>query len=256
MQGKNVLVTGAASGIGRASAVLLASQGAVLLCTDLDEAGAEQVAGAITELGGEASAKRLDVTSESGWRAAIEVIDERGGLDVLVHSAGISAATPIADTSLDDWRRVLSINLDGAFLGTREAVVAMRRHGRGGSVVHVSSASGLKAAPGASAYCASKAGLGMLVKAVAKECIGDGIRVNAVCPAGVKTPLWRTMDFFHDLVEQTGSEEAAYSALAEGALHGRLAEPAEIAEAVLYLASDASSYVTGTELVIDGGFIA
>jgi len=258
MADKIALVTGAASGIGRATAVLLAREGAAVLCADLDAEGAGATAEIIQEMRGNASSGRLDVTSEESWREAIErTVDTFGRLDVLVNSAGISFGKPVTDMSLDDWRRVMAVNLEGAFLGTKHAILAMRRTG-GGSIVHISSASGLKAAPGASAYSASKAAVCMFVKAAARECLqnGDKIRVNTVCPGGVKTPLWREMPFFRDLVEKTGSEEAAFRELAQSDPQGRFAEPEEIAQAVLYLASDESLYVTGTDLVVDGGYTA
>jgi NAD(P)-dependent dehydrogenase (short-subunit alcohol dehydrogenase family) len=258
MAGKIALVAGAASGIGQATALLLAREGAAVCCTDIDADKAGSTARTIEEAGGRSSSGRLDVTSEDSWREALEqVIDRFGRLDVLVNSAGISFGKPVTDMSLDEWRRVLAVNLDGVFLGTKHAIPALRRTG-GGSIVHISSASGLKAAPGASAYSASKAAVCMFVKAVAKECLqnGDRIRINTVCPGAVKTPLWTDMPFFRDLVEKTGSEEAAFQELAKSDPQGRFAEPEEIAQAVLYLASDESLYVTGTDLVVDGGYTA
>jgi NAD(P)-dependent dehydrogenase (short-subunit alcohol dehydrogenase family) len=132
----------------------------------------------------------------------------------------------------------------------------MRRGERGGSIVNVSSASGIKAAPGASAYSASKAAACMFSKAAAKECLQNGyhIRVNTVCPAGVRTPMWRGMPFFRELIEQTGSEEAAFQAMEQTGPQGRFAEAEEVAQAILYLASDESLNVTGSDLMIDGGF--
>src|SRR5262249_11535091 len=154
---------------------------------------------------------------------------------------------PVTETKLEDWRRVMAVNLEGVFLGTKHAIVAMRQTGRSGSIVNVSSAAGIKASAGASAYSASKTALGKVTKGVAKECVerGDSIRVNSVCPSGVKTPMWRTMPFFHELVAKTGSEEAAFQSMSQSLLQRRFAEPEEIAEAILYLASDESRFVTG-----------
>ncbi|HYG65344.1 MAG TPA: SDR family NAD(P)-dependent oxidoreductase [Thermoanaerobaculia bacterium] len=257
VDGKVALVTGAASGIGRAAVLTLARHGASVLCADLAVEGAERAAAEIRDAGGAASACRLDVTVERDWDEALErVRSSLGPLDILVNSAGISHAQTVTEMSLEEWRQVMAVNLDGAFLGARAAVRAMRNDRRSGSIINISSASGLKASPGASAYCASKAAVCMFSKAIAKECIGDGIRVNTVCPAGVRTPLWTAMPFFRDLIEKTGSEDAAFRAMAEGSLHGRFAEPEEIADAILYLASDESLYVTGTDLVIDGGYTA
>ncbi|MBX7218845.1 MAG: SDR family oxidoreductase [Blastocatellia bacterium] len=256
---QSVLVTGAASGIGQATALAFGQAGALVWCADLRLEKVEETARHIATSGGTGHAIQLDVTAETDWEKAVEAIFQASGrLDVLVNSAGISHAAPIAEMPLEDWRRVLAINLDGTFLGTKHAVRAMRQAGGSGAIINISSASGLKAAPGASAYCASKAAVIMFSQAVAKECIahGDRIRVNCICPAGVKTPMWESMPFFQELVTQSGSVAGAYAMLAKDALEGRFAEAAEIAQAALYLASDAAKYVTGTELVVDGGFTA
>jgi len=255
---KIALIAGAASGIGRATAALFAAEGATVICTDQHGAAARDT---VLTLPGPAvhSAMHLDVTSESEWETVIaEVLRNHGRLDVLVNSAGISYASPIVDMTLDDWRRVLAVNLEGCFLGTKHAIQAIRANATGGSIVNVASVTALRAAPGASAYGVSKAGIVMLSRTAALECQQAGlrIRVNSVCPGGVKTPLWTGMPFFQDLVKQTGSEEAAYAAMAQSTPNGRFAEPAEIAQAILYLASDESLFVTGTELVIDNGYSA
>jgi 3(or 17)beta-hydroxysteroid dehydrogenase len=257
--GKIALVAGAGSGIGRATALLLAREGAAVVCTDLQLAAAADTAAAITAAGGTTSACELDVTSEAAWQAVVQhVLNAHGRLDILVNSAGISFARPVADMTLDEWRGVFAVNLDGIFLGIKHAILTMRRQPTGGSIVNVSSISGVKAAAGACAYCASKAAVCMLSKTAALECQrhGDNIRVNSVLPAGVKTPLWRSMPFFQDLIKQTGSEEAAFAAMAKQKDGGRFAEPKEIALAVLYLASDESRFVTATDFVIDNGFSA
>lgn len=154
VKGKIALVTGAASGIGRATALLLAREEARVAVTDIDEPGAQRVANAITENGGESISTKLDVTSESDWKAAVSAAQVRWGpINVLVAGAGISFAKPVTEMSLEEWRRVMEVNLDGVFLGTKHAVRQMRE-GSGGSIVIVSSASGIKASPGASAYYA------------------------------------------------------------------------------------------------------
>jgi len=253
VEGKVALVVGAASGIGRATSIVLAKNGAIVWCADLNAEGAGETAAAV---GGKSA--RLDVTREADWETVIAtVLRGNGRLDILVNTAGVSFGCPVADMSLDDWRRVLQVNLDGAFLGTKHGIRAMRP--TGGSIVHVSSVAGLKSAPGASAYSTSKAALCMFSRTAAKECADAGlaIRVNTVCPGGVKTPLWRTMPFFQELVSKHGSEEAAFQAMvASGPPGSRFAEPEEIAHAILYLTSDESRYVTGTDFVIDGGFRA
>jgi NAD(P)-dependent dehydrogenase (short-subunit alcohol dehydrogenase family) len=148
----------------------------------------------------------------------------------------------------------MAVNLDGVFLGTKYGVRAMRQSG-GGSIINVSSASGLKAAPTASAYSASKAAVRMLSKAIALECAADNIRVNTVLPGGVMTPMWEGMDFWQDLMAEHGTE-AAWAALASNDPLKRMARPEEIAAAILYLASDEAAFVTGSDLVIDGGYTA
>ena len=243
---KVALVTGAASGIGRATAQTFAAQGATVVCADLDLTGAEATA---VECRGRAC--QLDVTAEPAWEAALaEVLGRERRLDVAVNCAGVSFACPVADMSLTDWKRVLAVNLDGVFLGTKHAIRAMRQDGRGGSIVNVASVSGVTAQPGASAYCASKAAVIMFTRSAALECRrnGDPIRINSIAPAGVKTPMWGTMPFFQDLVAKHGSEDAAYAALG-----GRFALPEEVARAVLFLASAESALVSGTNLMFDGG---
>lgn len=255
--GKIALVTGAASGIGRATALLFARHGGAVTCADIAAAAVEETVRDIGRAEGEASACRLDVTSETDWQMTIEqILSARGRLDIVVNCAGISFAAPVTEMRLQDWRRVMAVNLDGIFLGTRHAIVAMRRYPEGGSIVNVSSASGLKASGGASAYSTSKAAVCMFTKAVAKECReqGDNIRVNTVCPGGVRTPLWRTMPFFQELLAKHGSEAAAFRAMEQSAPAGRFAEPEEIALAILYLASDEARFVTGTDLIIDDGY--
>lgn len=256
MNGKVALVTGAGSGIGRAAALRLAEEGARVFVTDLSEDAAREVAREISERGGEAESRKLDVTSERDWQSAVQhAMQKWSSLHVVVASAGISFAKPINGMSLKEWRTVMRINLDGVFLGLKHAVPALRDSG-GGSIVVLSSASGIKAAAGASAYAASKAALRLLAKTAALECAPDKIRVNTILPGGVETPMWRTMPFFAEQTAKLGSEEAAWKALSEGTPLGRFAKPEEIADAILYLASDESSFVTGAELVMDGGYTA
>jgi 3(or 17)beta-hydroxysteroid dehydrogenase len=250
------LVTGAASGIGREVARQLAAEGAAVCCADLNAAGAEETARAIESAGHVATARGLDVSDEAAWESVIQhVLASRGRLDMLVNSAGVSSASPVAALAYAEWRRVFAINVDGVFLGTKHAIQAMGSSG--GSIVNVGSASGIKAAAGASAYSASKAAVCMFSKTVAKECRDQGIpiRVNTVCPGGVKTPMWTTMPFFRELVAKAGSEEAAYQSLAAGTPGGQFAEPADIARAILFLASDDACFITGIDLVIDGGYV-
>jgi len=256
LKDKVALITGAAAGIGRATALLFGREGAYVVASDINPEG-EEVAHAVCEAGGQALFLLHDVTDEAAWESVVaRTLQSFGRLDVLVNNAGMAISRPVAEMSLDEWRKQMAINLDSVFLGTKHGVRAMRKGGRGGSIVNLSSVSGLVGSPGTSAYSASKAGVKLLTKAVAMECAADGIRANSVLPAGVRTNIWRNADWWPGFVEQAGGQEAAWKALSGAAPLGRLAEPEEIAEAILYLASDASSYVTGTELVIDGGFTA
>ncbi len=250
------LISGGASGIGRATARLLAEEGAFVAVTDVDLSGAEDVAGSIVSNGGGAVALKLDVAVERDWEAGMATLLETAGpLDIFVACAGIAHAKPVTEMSLDEWRRVHAINLDGVFLGTKHAIPAIRKAG-GGSIVIVSSVSGIKPSAGASAYCSSKAALRLFAQTVALECAanGDQIRVNTVCPGAVKTPMWEGTPFWEKLRGDVGSDEEAWKALGAGAALQRVAEPEEIAEVILFLASDDASYMTGAEMVVDGGY--
>lgn len=253
---KVALVTGAASGIGRATALALASEDVQVVCADLHLAGARETVAAMTASANASWAFPLDVCQEAAWEGLMaQILSRQGRLDIVVNCAGISQASPLTEMSLDDWRRVMAVNLDGVFLGTKHALRTMRQVDRGGSIVNVSSVSGIKAQPEASAYCASKAAVIMLTKSAALECLrkGDNIRVNCISPTGVKTPMWKTMPFFQDLMAKEGGEEAAFQAMARMSPHGRWALPEEVAKAILYLVSDDCSFVNGTNLVFDNG---
>jgi NAD(P)-dependent dehydrogenase (short-subunit alcohol dehydrogenase family) len=248
LAGKIALVTGAASGIGAAVSARLQSAGAQVYGADLkapDTSGRDSSARFIT----------LDVREEADWMAAIEaILANDGRLDILANCVGISAGTPLAETTLTEWRRVLTTNLDGAFLATKHGIRAMR--GARGAIVHVGSASGIRPAAGAAAYSTSKAALRMLVRTAAKECRDArlAIRINVVSPAGVKTPMWSTMPFFQDLVRTHGSEDAAYAAM-EAAGGGRFIEPDAVARVVCFLASDEAQHVTGVDVPVDEGYV-
>lgn len=265
LRGRTALVTGAASGIGRATALTLAMRGARVFVTDFDESGAREVAaeahaatgGAPPRLGSDspAVAHRLDVSDEAGWQDAVAaVLDRWGRLDILVANAGVTAGGTVTETSLEEWRRVHSVNLDGVFLALKHGGRVMAEAG-GGAIVVVGSASGIKAVPGAAAYCTSKAAVAMLVRAAALELAPSGVRVNAVSPSAVRTPLWEDMPFWEGLVEREG-EEGAWKAVAHGTPLGRVADPREVAHVIAFLASDAASYLTGTQLPVDGGYTA
>lgn len=243
--GKTILITGAASGIGLATARTLAAAGAArLVLTDLDGAALERVALPC-------AAERIagDVRDEAHWDAVAPFLD---GLDHAVIAAGVAGGGTITDLPLAEWRRVVSVNLDGAFLGLRAAMRGMRD---GGSIVLIASAAGVKAEPGIAAYAASKAAAIQLAKVAAKEGAARAIRINAIAPAGVETPIWDGMAFFEELVVREGSRDAAFAAMAKLATPlGRYAKAEEIAAQIAFLLSDASAFTTGSVLVSDGGY--
>lgn len=252
--GKIALVVGAASGIGEATARLLAAEGASVLVADQDARGAAALAERLRAANTWAEWVQLDVGAEKDWVVAIaRALEVHGALHVLVNSAGIAPTASLERLALDDWRRVMQVNLDGAFLGLKHALPAMRQS-KGGSIVLVGSASGSKVTAGAAAYCTSKAAVKALVQVAALEGAKDKVRVNSVSPGGVKTPLWNKSDWWPNHVKTAGSEAKAWEALSQAVPLKRFAEPDEIAQTILYLASDAASFVTGTDLVIDGGF--
>jgi len=250
--GKIALVTGAGSGIGRAVSLMLAREGARVAATDIDEATAGATAEAINaDRPGAAIAIAHDVTSEEQWQAALErTVAGLGGLNVLVNNAGISDGGTVEETDLATWRRVHSIDLDGVFLGCKHAIRHIHASG-GGSIVNISSVAGIIAGHNMAAYNSAKAGVRHLTKSVALHCAKQGydIRCNSVHPTFVKTPI------LDPLVARLGAEEA-YAKLARQVPMGRLGEPDDIAYGVLYLASDESRFMTGAELVLDGGISA
>lgn len=247
-EGSAALVTGAASGIGLAVAQVLNAQGARLFLTDL---AADTLEVATRDLSG---AVRLagHVADEIFWTDAQASLCE---VDLAVINAGVAGGGAIDELAYDEWRRILSVNLDGVFLTLRASIRAMKSHGRGGSIVVVASASGLKAESGTAAYGASKAGALHLMRIAAKEAAPHGIRVNAIAPAGVKTPMWGGEAFFAYLVAKQGSEEAAYSAIAAGTPLGRFASAEEIARQILFLLSQDAATITGATLTSDGGYL-
>lgn len=249
--GKTALVTGAASGIGLACARMLGAEGvARLILVDLD---AEGLAAAARSISGPAIVRLCGSVDDEGlWSgAATELV----GIDYAIANAGVAGNGEIASHDLTEWRRVMSVNLDGTLLTLRAVMAAMQAHGRGGAIVMTSSASGLKAEPGTAAYGASKAAVLHLAKVAAKEGAPHHIRVNAIAPAGVETPIWRGLPFFEALVADAGSEEAAFAAMAASAPLGRFAKADEVAAQMLFLLSDAAATITGATLTSDGGYL-
>lgn len=246
-------MTGAASGIGRAIAHALAEQGATVLVADIDENTALAVVAEIVDAGGSAEAVPLDVTDEDQRVEAIdEALERHQRLDILVNNAGIGGGDgSIEDMTVVGWRRIQAVNSEGVMLGCKHGVRAMKQSG-GGSIVNMSSIAGIVGAPQLAAYCASKGAVRMLTKSVALHCArkGYGIRCNSVHPSYTDTPMVDRMVAAHR------DPERMRAALQSASPLGRMGEPADVAGAVLYLASDDAAFVTGTELVVDGGVTA
>lgn len=248
LDGRTALITGGASGIGLATARRLAAEGAAVVLGDLNRQAGESATAAIAG----ASFEPLDVTSDEDWRRAVDAVAERhGGLDILVNSAGIAPVGSIEEVTLDEWRRTLSVNLDGVFLGCRHGVRVMKA-GRGGAIVNLSSVSGIIGGHNLAAYNASKGGVRLLTKSVALHCArkGYGIRCNSVHPGFVETPM------LDELVHRGRDPDETRAKLQASVPLGRNAKAEEVAAMIAYLASDEASFVTGAEFVIDGGVTA
>lgn len=248
LDGKVTMVTGAAQGLGQATARMLASEGAKVALTDLNLEGANQTAAA---LGDAAIALAHDVTDEAQWQAALRAaVDRFGALHVLVNNAGIMELGTVEETTLEAWRRTHAVDLDGVFLGCKHAISHIAASG-GGAIVNISSISGIVAGHNTAAYNSAKAGVRLLTKSVALHCARKGynIRCNSIHPMFVNTPL------LYGVMKRFTPEEAV-AKLAKQIPLGRVGEPQDVAYAVVYLASEESRMMTGAELVIDGGLSA
>jgi NAD(P)-dependent dehydrogenase (short-subunit alcohol dehydrogenase family) len=243
VDGHVAIVTGARTGIGRATSELLAREGATVVVTHYEENGARDTVESIREDGGDAVHMTLDVQSEADWeRVVAKTCEEVGCPTILVNNAGVYMVKPITEIDQDDWQQLFDINVKGVFLGMKHTVPVMEANGAG-SIINMSSIAGLAGVAGHTCYGGSKGAVRLMTKDMAMEVAGTGIRVNSIHPGAIDTKMIReegpTMEEFEEMHPV-----------------GRVGEPADVAYGALYLASDESSFVTGTELVIDGGFCA
>ena len=248
LNGRVAIITGAASGIGRATAELFAENGAVVVAADLDEAAGKHLADELSERGSTCNFVCTDVSKEPDVDALVHLaLSQYGRVDVLFNNAGIEGEqAPTGDATIENWDRVIAVNLRSVFLGTKFAIQAMLRNG-GGSIINNASVAGMVGFPGISAYCASKGGIVQLTKTAALEYADQGIRVNCLCPGVIDTAMVRRFTGGSDEVERqmTAMEPV-----------GRMGRPREVAKLALFLASDDSSFITGAVIPVDGGFVA
>ncbi len=244
--GKVALISGGAGGIGAATAKLLAKEGAAVVIADLLEDEGRAAEAQIAESGGRALFVHLDVTSEESWRNAVQAaVSSFGKLDILVNNAGVSHRSGVEETTSEAWDKVMDVNVKGVFLGTQAAIPEMRKAG-GGSIINISSIYGLVGSGGSAAYHASKGAVRIFNKSTAIQYASENIRANSVHPGFIDTPMTRA----HHDNPNIHKERVAKTPI------GRMGQPEDIAAGILYLASDESSFVTGAELVIDGGMTA
>lgn len=250
LAGKVALVTGAAMGIGNAIATLFAKEGAKVVVTDFNKEAGEKAVEKIRAEGGNACFLFQDASKEADWKSVMEAIKQHDGrLDILVNNAGIAFEGTVETTTLADWQRVSAVNVDGVFMGTKYAIELMKNNKEGGSIINLGSVASLIGIPALTAYCASKGSVNLFTKSVAVDCGRKGykIRVNAICPGHIWTAL------MEDLQRR---DKAAVDHLISETPLGHTGTPEDVAYGALYLASDESKFVTGSELVIDGGMTA
>lgn len=244
------IVTGGGTGIGRATGLRFAAEGAKVTIADVDPAAAEATAAAARRQGGSATAIEVDVADADGVRRMIEAtVAAHGRLDVLVNNAGFGFTGTVVDTDEADWNRLIAVNLTGVFLGCKYAIPVMRRQG-GGVIVNTASVVSTVGIKDRAAYCASKGGVAALTRAMALDHVSEGIRINCVAPGTIDS------SYFDKILAQSDHPDALRSELAARQPMNRMGRPEEIADAILYLASDESSFVTGSMLTVDGGMSA
>ena len=250
LQDKVAIITGAASGIGRASAQLFAKEGASVVAVDLNEEGGKETVESIARIGGQALFLKADVSRSQDSRNMIDTaVDRHGGLDVLFNNAGTAVFKSLLDHEEEDWDRVLNVNLKAIFLASKYAVPHMLKR-QGGSIINTASVHGFATGTFVTSYAASKAGVIGLTRAIALEHARDNIRVNCILPGAVETPQMRTN------LRAMGDEEEQFENISQREPVGRVGRPEEIAKAALFLASDESSFATGAPFIIDGGLLA
>lgn len=257
--GQIVCITGGANGIGRGAAENFAREGAHVVITDMDTEKGDALAKVISENGGAASFIEHDVTSEEQWISVMATISKaHGRLDVLINNAGIGTTGLIHDMDYAAWRKMMAVNVDGVFLGTKHALPLMRRNGKG-NIINVSSIAGIRSTPNFSGYCATKAAVKSFTKTTALECAHakDGIRVNSIHPGIIDTAIWDTlMENMDAAPKEVPRGDVLTGMTADAVPMGRTGTIQEVVNGMLWLASDASSYMTGAELVLDGGSTA
>jgi NAD(P)-dependent dehydrogenase (short-subunit alcohol dehydrogenase family) len=250
LEGKVAIVTGAASGIGRATALLFAAEGAAVVVADVNNGGGMQTVEAIRSAGGRAQYVHTDVSRSPDVQAMVRAAVERfGRLDVLFNNAGIAVFKGVEETTEDEWDRVVAVNLRGVYLGIKYAAPEMRRAG-GGSIINTSSVHGMQTVAGLAAYAASKHGVLGITRAAALDLARSGIRVNAIQPGAIETPIMRAN------LRAVGDEEEEYRKIAAAEPLGRVGTAEEIARAAVFLASDDASFITGAPIAVDGGLLA
>ena len=252
IEGKVAIVTGGGSGIGRGICLRLAEEGAKIVVSDIGEEGGKETEKQVRAAGGDAIFIHHDVASEDDWKAVIdETVKTYGQLDILANNAGVFVVKPASDTTLKEFQWQNEVNVDGVFLGIKHGMAAMEKSG-GGSIINTSSIAGIVGLAMSPGYCASKGAVRLLTKACALECAQkkNNIRINSVHPGSIKTPI------IEKAIVDLGNDESLRAGFEEMSPMGFIGEPLDIANGVLYLASDESKYVTGAELVIDAGITA